>query len=72
MAQEMKIKTGLRPLERGSLRDALRRMAVGESALKPEGSSDRATVVACSGLRKEGYVFSTSKRTGELVITRLG
>lgn len=70
----MENELNLRRLQTASLIDALKGMAVGETCLTPEGYAKRGVAKTCCELRREGYIFVTSCKTGDLneqVITRL-
>ena len=64
----------LKRLKTASLADALKAMAVGETCLAPEGYDKKGVAKTCCELKREGYIYITSCKTGELgeqVITRL-
>jgi hypothetical protein len=46
-------------------------MSVGETRLAPEGYSNKTVIKTCCELKEKGYVFSTTTKTGEQVITRI-
>lgn len=49
-------------------------MAVGETCLAPEGYDKRGVSKTCCELKRKGYIYVTSCKTGDLneqVITRL-
>lgn len=54
-----------------SLFDALKEMTVGETCLAPDECTYAYVKRACTELKKHGFIFTTSKRTGVLTITRL-
>ncbi len=64
----------LKRLRTASLSDALKQMTIGETCLAPEGYDKRGVAKTCSELKREGYIFVTTTKTGgmnEQVITRL-
>ncbi len=64
----------LKRLQTSSLADALRAMAVGETCLAPVGYNKKGVAKTCCELKREGYLYITSCKTGDLgeqVITRL-
>ena len=61
----------IKRLKTASLSDALMQMSVGETRLAPEGYSHRTVIKTCCELKEKGYVFSTTTKTGEQVITRI-
>ncbi len=62
--------TGLRRLVTLTLAEALAGMEVGESAIAPEGYSYGYVRKVCSELKRDGYLFSTSKKPSGLIVTR--
>ena len=46
-------------------------MSVGETRLAPEGYNNKTVIKTCCELKEKGYVFSTTTKTGEQVITRI-
>lgn len=46
-------------------------MNVGETCVSPDNCSPAYVKKACSILKKDGYLFSTSTRSGTMAITRL-
>lgn len=54
-----------------SLADALKGMKVGETCIAPDGSAPATVTKACSDLKREGYAFTTSRKTGSQTVTRL-
>lgn len=64
----------LKRLQTATLADALKAMAVGETCLAPEGYEKKGVAKTCSELKREGYIFVTTTKTGEIkeqAITRL-
>lgn len=61
----------LKKLKTASLSDALIGMKVGESAIAPDGYARRSVTKMCCDLKKQGYIFTTTTKTGEQVITRI-
>lgn len=54
-----------------SLLEALKRMQVYQTMSLPEEYSRGSACTVCSMLREEGYLFTTSTKTGILTVTRL-
>ncbi len=50
---------------------ALEEMAVGSTCIAPDGYSEAGVRRACSDLNSRGYYFTTTRRTGQQLITRL-
>lgn len=46
-------------------------MLVGETRLAPVGYSNKTVIKTCCELKEKGFVFSTTTKTGEQVITRI-
>lgn len=63
--------TAIRRLRVATLMDALRAMEVGETSVAPEGYKEGAVRAACYTLKAQGYIFSTSMRSGVQTITRI-
>lgn len=61
----------IKRLKTASLSDALMQMSVGETRLAPERYSNKTVIKTCCELKEKGYVFSTTTKTGEQVITRI-
>lgn len=61
----------LKKLVTASLADALKEMKVGETCIAPDGSVPATVIKTCSDLKKEGYAFTTSRKTGTQTVTRL-
>ncbi len=61
----------LKQLKTASLPDALMQMSVGETCLAPVGYSKQTVIKTCCALKDKGYVFATTQKTGEQVITRI-
>lgn len=61
----------IKKLETASLSDALKKMAIGEVCKAPDGYSPQTVIKACCELKSEGYMFYTSRRAGEQVVTRI-
>lgn len=61
----------IKKLETATLDEALVAMAVGETCIAPDGYTVRTVRRACSDLKKRGYLFQTTMRSGEQTITRL-
>lgn len=64
-------KMEVKRLQTASLSDALKQMTVGETCLSPDGYSHRTVIKTCCELKTEGYIFSTTTKTGEQFITRI-
>ncbi len=61
----------LKRLKTASLSDALMQMLVGETCLAPVGYRSKTVIKTCCELKEKGFVFSTTTRTGEQMITRI-
>lgn len=61
----------LKKLITASLSDALMQMSVGESRLAPDGYAPKTVIKTCCELKDKGYIFVTTQKTGEQVITRI-
>lgn len=61
----------LKRLKTASLSDALMQMLVGETRLAPVGYSNKTVIKTCCELKEKGFVFSTTTKIGEQVITRI-
>lgn len=61
----------IKKLKTQSLFDLLKLMKVGETCISPDECTPDYVKRACSSLKNDGYVFSTSMRTGVQTITRL-
>ncbi len=61
----------LKKLKIQSLPDALRAMSVGETCIAPDDRAKEYVKSACTYLKAEGYIFTTTTKTGVMTITRL-
>lgn len=61
----------LRKLKTQSLPDALRGMAVGETCISPDECTPVYVKRTCYELKQEGYIFTTTTKTGVQTVTRL-
>ncbi len=61
----------IKRLTTANLSDALTAMSVGETRIAPERYSRQTVIKTCCELKEKGYVFSTTTKTGEQVITRI-
>ncbi|MDE5653603.1 MAG: hypothetical protein K2I48_09110 [Muribaculaceae bacterium] len=61
----------LKKLITRSLPDALRGMEVGQTCIAPDECTTSYVKRACTELKDEGYLFTTSTRSGVQTVTRL-
>lgn len=61
----------LKKLITQSLPDALKAMAIGETRIAPDECTPAYVKRACCGLKDEGFLFTTSRKSGVQTITRL-
>lgn len=61
----------LKKLKTQSLYDALRAMSVGETRIAPDECTRKTVIKTCSELKGEGYVFTTTTKSGVQTVTRL-
>lgn len=61
----------LRKLVLTTLPMLLKQMQVGETCLAPDECTIASARVTCSRLKKEGFQFLTTCKSGDLTITRL-
>lgn len=61
----------IKRLKTASLSEALMQMSVGETCYAPEGYAYKTVIKTCCTLRSQGYVFNTTTKTGEQIITRI-
>lgn len=61
----------IKRLYTATLSEALMRMSVGEVCSAPDGYSPVTVIRTCSNLKSKGYLFKTTRSTGEQLITRL-
>ena len=61
----------LKKLKTASLADALKEMKVGETCLSPDECTPKTVSKTCVELKRQGYLFLTSTRTGVQTVTRL-
>ena len=54
-----------------SLPEALKDMKIGQTCIAPDNCTHAYVKTACSSLKKEGYLFSTSAKSGVQTVTRL-
>lgn len=61
----------LKKLKTSSLADALKEMKVGETCISPDDCTPAYVKSACTELKAQGYLFTTSTRIGVQTVTRL-
>lgn len=62
---------GLKKLQCASLSDALAAMEVGETCIAPDGYSPKTVIKTCVEMKVKGYIYQTTQRTGQQLITRI-
>lgn len=61
----------LKKLQTATLSDALREMRVGETCIAPDGYSAKTIKSSCARLKADGFIYQTTQRTGQQLITRI-
>ncbi len=61
----------LKKLKTQSLPDALKAMSVGETCIAPDECTPKTVIKTCSELKDDGYLFTTTTKSGVQTVTRL-
>lgn len=61
----------LKKLQTATLAEALMQMSVGETCIAPDGYAPKSVIRTCAELKSQGYIYQTTQRTGQQLITRI-